>query len=39
VEISTWLDDCTRHALHVSAHRAITTPIAKTTFREPAGHP
>lgn len=37
VEIITWLDDCTRHALHVSAHRAITTPIVKATFRETAG--
>ena len=31
-EIITWLDDCTRYALHVSAHRAITTTIVKTTF-------
>ena len=37
VEIITWLDDCTRYALHVSAHRAITTPIVKATFRETAG--
>lgn len=37
VEIITWLDDCTRYALHVSAHRAITTPIVKATFREAAG--
>ncbi len=36
-EIITWLDDCTRYALHVSAHRAITTPIVKDTFRETAG--
>ncbi|GAA1799414.1 IS481 family transposase [Nocardioides hankookensis] len=36
-EIITWLDDCTRYALHVSAHRAITTPIVKATFREAAG--
>lgn len=34
VEIISWLDDCTRYALHVSAHRAITTPIVKATFRE-----
>ena len=33
VEIITWLDDCTRYALHLSAHRAITTPIVVTTFR------
>src|SRR4051794_20648330 len=35
-EIITWLDDCTRYALHVSAHRAITTPIVLKTFRETA---
>lgn len=32
VEIITWLDDCTRYALHLSAHPAITTPIVKATF-------
>jgi len=37
VEIITWLDDCTRYALHISAHRAITSPIVKATFRETAG--
>jgi transposase InsO family protein len=37
IEIITWLDDCTRMALHVSAHRAITTPIVKATFRKTAG--
>jgi transposase InsO family protein len=37
IEIITWLDDCTRYALHVSAHRAITTTIVKRTFRETAG--
>jgi transposase InsO family protein len=37
VEIITWLDDCTRYALHVSAHRAITTPIVTRTFRKTAG--
>ncbi|MGH3370232.1 MAG: integrase core domain-containing protein [Nocardioidaceae bacterium] len=37
VEIITWLDDCTRYALHVSPHRAITTPIVTATFRETAG--
>ena len=37
IEIITWLDDCTRYALHTSAHRAITTTIVKTTFRETAG--
>ena len=38
VEIISWLDDCTRYALDVSAHRAITTPIVKATFRRAAGH-
>jgi transposase InsO family protein len=37
VEIITWLDDCTRYALHVSAHRAITTGIVTATFRTAAG--
>ncbi|QSR29240.1 IS481 family transposase [Nocardioides sp. S5] len=37
VEIITWLDDCTRYALHVSAHRAITTTIVTATFRKAAG--
>jgi transposase InsO family protein len=37
IEIITWLDDCTRYALHVSAHRAITTPIVRATFRKAAG--
>ena len=36
IEIITWLDDCTRYALHISAHTAITTPIVKRTFRETA---
>jgi transposase InsO family protein len=36
IEIITWLDDCTRYALHVSAHAAITTPIVKATFRKTA---
>jgi transposase InsO family protein len=34
VEIISWLDDCTRYALHVTAHQPITTPIVVTTFRE-----
>src|ERR671911_2332699 len=34
VEIITWLDDCTRYALHVTAHTRVTTPIVVTTFRE-----
>jgi len=33
-EILTWLDDCTRYALHISAHRRVTTPIVLATFRE-----
>jgi Integrase core domain len=37
VEIISWLDDCTRYALHVTAHPMITTPIVKQTFREAAG--
>ena len=36
VEIITWLDDCTRYALHVSAHRRVTTPIVRATFRKTA---
>jgi transposase InsO family protein len=34
VEIISWLDDCTRYALHVTAHTRVTTPIVLTTFRE-----
>ncbi len=34
VEIITWLDDCTRYALHVTAHQAITGAIVTATFRE-----
>ena len=34
VEIISWLDDCTRYALHVSAHAQVTTPIVVTTFRQ-----
>jgi transposase InsO family protein len=34
VEILTWLDDCTRFALSISAHRAITTPIVLGTFQD-----
>lgn len=37
VEIISWLDDCTRYALHVSAHARVTTPIVVETFRETAG--
>jgi len=28
---------CTRYALHVSAHLAITTPIVTSTFRKATG--
>ena len=37
VEIISWLDDCTRYALHVSAYTRITGPIVTRTFRETAG--
>jgi len=33
VEVISWLDDCTRYALHVSAHVRITTDIVLATFR------
>ena len=33
VEILTWLDDCTRMAIRVTAHRRVTTPIVLTEFR------
>ena len=34
VEIISWLDDCTRYALHVTAHARVTGPIATSTFRQ-----
>ena len=34
IEIISWLGDCTRYALHVSAHPRITTPIVLATFRD-----
>jgi transposase InsO family protein len=37
VEIITWLDDHSRMALHISAHRRITAPIVVATFTETAG--
>jgi transposase len=37
VEIITWIDDCARYALHVSAHPRITGDIVLATFRETAG--
>lgn len=33
VQILTWLDDCTRYALSLTAHAAVTTPIVVATFR------
>src|SRR3954469_4844744 len=33
VEILSWLDDCTRFLLHVSAHRRVTGPIVLASFR------
>jgi transposase InsO family protein len=32
-EILSWLDDCTRFALSLTAHTAVTTPIVVATFR------
>lgn len=36
VEILTWLDDCSRYALSVTAHRPVTGPIVLATFRTTA---
>jgi transposase InsO family protein len=36
VEILTWLDDCSRYALHLSAHARVTAPIVLATFRAAA---
>ena len=36
-EVITWLDDCSRFALSVTAHRRITGPIVVATFDETAG--
>ncbi|MGZ5385468.1 MAG: DDE-type integrase/transposase/recombinase, partial [Acidimicrobiia bacterium] len=33
VEILSWLDDCTRYAVRVTAHHRITTPIVLAEFR------
>ena len=35
-EILTFLDDCTRYAVSVTAHRAVTTPIVVAAFRTAA---
>lgn len=32
-EILTWLDDCTRFAVRITAHRRVTTPIVLAEFR------
>ena len=37
-EIITWLDDHSRYALSVTAHRRITGPIVVDTFTETAAH-
>lgn len=34
VEILTWIDDCTRYALSITAHHRVTTPIVLATFRQ-----
>ena len=36
VEIISWLDDCTRYALHASAHTRVTTDIVRASFRKTA---
>ena len=36
VEILTWLDDCSRFALSVTAHLRVTGPIVLATFRKAA---
>ncbi len=37
VEIITWLDDCTRYALHISAHIRVTATTVVDSFRKTAG--
>ena len=37
VEVLSWLDDCTRYALHVTAHHRVTTDIVRASFRKAAG--
>jgi transposase len=36
-EILSWLDDCSRYALSVTAHDRVTGPIVLSTFRKAAG--
>lgn len=33
-EVLTWLDDCSRYALSVTAHARVTGPVVLATFRE-----
>jgi len=33
IEILSWLDDCSRYALHASAHLAVSGPTVLATFR------
>ena len=33
-EVLTWLDDCSRYALSVTAHRRVTGPIVVATFNQ-----
>ena len=33
VEVISWLDDCSRYALHVTAHGRVTGPIVTAAFR------
>jgi len=32
-EILTWLDDCSRYALRITAHPAVTGPLVVASFR------
>jgi transposase InsO family protein len=34
IEILTWLDDCSRYALRVTAHPAVTGPLVVASFRQ-----
>jgi hypothetical protein len=34
VEILPWLDDCTRHAVRITAHHRVTGPIVLAEFRQ-----
>ena len=36
VEILTWLDDCSRYALSLTAHTRVTGPVVLATFRKAA---